>query len=73
MAIPTYARAALIQAEGGNVRWKDDGTDPTTTEGMLLMEDDSMFYEFDLADIRFIADAATPDATLNVSFYKGRT
>ena len=60
-------RFALIQAWGQNVRWRDDGTDPTTTVGMILAAGTSMPYYGDVKAIRFIETTAS--AELNVSVY----
>ena len=60
--------ACLLQAEAQNIRWRDDGTDPTTSVGMLLNAGQIILYDGDLAKIRFIA--ATSGGILNVSYYK---
>ena len=60
-------RWALIQAVGQNIRWRDDGTDPTDAVGMLLLVGNPMPYYGDLKTIRFIETAAS--AELNVSVY----
>lgn len=62
--IPTRA---IIQAEAQAVRWRDDGTAPTTTVGMVLAAGTSMVYDGNLSAIRFIESAAS--ARLNVAFY----
>ena len=59
---------ALIQAEDQNVRWRDDGTDPTASVGMLLEAGKDMLYTGDLGAIKFIEEAAS--AKLNVSYYE---
>lgn len=64
---PTGSQTALIQAEGEDVRWKGDGSDPTGTEGMLLLSGESIRYSGDLGALRFIE--ATAGASLNVSYY----
>lgn len=61
-------RVALIQALNQNVRWRDDGTNPTDTVGMRLHAGETMFYVGDLRKIRFIEEAAS--AQLNVSVYE---
>ena len=69
LTVPTGARVALIQAETQNVRWRDDGTDPTATVGMLLATtSDGFWYNGNLAEIEFIE--VTTSAKLNVSYYK---
>jgi hypothetical protein len=61
------ARFALIQAVGQNVRWRDDGTDPTSSVGMILFAGQTLPYYGDLKAIRLIETAAS--AELNVSVY----
>ena len=61
---------ALIQAINYPVRWRDDGTNPSETSGMILPVNDQFLYTGDLSAIKFIrADVAeTPE--LNVTLYK---
>lgn len=62
------AARAIIQAEGGAVRWTDDGTTvPTAAVGMLLPEGAVVEEDVALHSFKFIeVDAA---AKLNVSYY----
>lgn len=64
---PDGAAFALLNAEGENVRWRDDGEDPTATVGMLIVAGVDVTYQGNLANIRFIE--VTAGATLNVSYY----
>lgn len=65
---PAGAVLALIVPEVEAVRWRDDGTAPTTTVGMLLSPGLLPFvYTADLSTIEFIA--ASSGAILNVSYY----
>lgn len=61
-------RVALIQALDQNVRWRDDGVDPTGTVGMRLAAGETMFYVGDLKKIKFIEEAAS--AEINLSVYE---
>ena len=61
-------RVALIQCLDQNVRWRDDGTAPTTTVGMRLHAGESMWYVGDVAKIQFIEEAAS--AELNITTYQ---
>jgi hypothetical protein len=61
---PTFA---LIIAEGKDVRWRDDGTDPTASVGMPLAVGVPLQYDGDLNRIRFIETAAS--AKINISYY----
>lgn len=67
LTVPEGARHALIQAEGKSVRWRDDGTDPTVADGLLIATDTIFSYHGALTRIRFIETAAS--ATLHVAFY----
>ncbi|MCP4549641.1 MAG: hypothetical protein GY835_24565 [bacterium] len=62
------ASYAIIQAQDQNVRWRDDGTDPTTAVGMVLAAGSWMIYTGDLSAIRLIEEAAT--AVVNVAYYR---
>lgn len=66
--IPAGARVAILHAEGANIRWRDDGTDPTAAIGMwLTTTGDGFTYTGDLSAIKLIEEQAT--AKLNISFY----
>lgn len=58
---------AFIVAEGNNVRWRDDGTAPTASVGMILIQNNVLSYDGDLNSIKFIQVSA--GAKLNVSYY----
>lgn len=68
LTIPAGAGLALLQVTGQNVRWRDDGTDPTTTVGMVLTSGGDPFpYSGDLSKIKFIE--VTASAVLNVTYF----
>lgn len=58
---------ALITPETQAVRWRDDGTNPTSTVGMPLAVGVTLEYDGDLSKIRFIEQAAS--AKINISYY----
>ena len=58
---------ALITPETQNVRWRDDGTDPTSSVGMPLSAGVTLQYDGDLRRIKFIE--TTAGAVLNISYY----
>jgi hypothetical protein len=59
---------ALVQAEAQDVRWRDDGTNPTATVGMILSSGQVLKYDSaTIASVKFIQVAAS--AKLNVSYY----
>jgi hypothetical protein len=65
--IPDGAVKALIQPEAQDIRWTDDGTNPTTVIGNLLKVNTVLEYEGDLARFKFIETAAS--AKVNVNYY----
>lgn len=67
LTVPTGTTMALIVAETQAVRWRDDGTAPTTSVGMPLAVGTSLSYDGDLKAVRFIEQTAS--AKLNVSYY----
>lgn len=67
LTVPTGATCALIQAETQAVRWRDDGTNPTASVGMVLDAGSDLFYTGSLAAFRAIQTTAS--AKLNVSYY----
>lgn len=67
LTVPSGAKYALINFEAQNSRWRDDGTAPTGTVGMLNQAGDYFFYTGNLAALQFIQ--ATSGAIVNVSYY----
>lgn len=65
--IPAGTTYALIQCESQQVRWRDDGTNPTTTVGILMNVGDVLSYDGNLAALAFIE--VTASAKLNVAFF----
>lgn len=61
------ARLAIISVEGAAVRWRDDGTNPTTTVGMRLADGGGFIYASDPTALKFIEETGT--AKVNVSYY----
>lgn len=61
------ANFALIVAETQNVRWRDDGVNPTASVGMLLVAGTPLQYDGDLNRIKFIETTAS--AKINISYY----
>lgn len=64
---PAGARAALIIVETQAVRFRDDGTDPTSTDGMPIAAGGWYWCTTDLSDVRFLELSAS--ATVHVSYY----
>jgi hypothetical protein len=66
--IPARANLAALRAEGATVRWRDDGTAPTSAIGQpILVGDRPLIYSGTLSSLQFIAASGSP--TLDVSFY----
>lgn len=61
------ATFAIITPEGQNVRWRDDGTNPTSSVGMPIYVGTSLLYDGNLANIKFINMVA--GGKVNVSYY----
>lgn len=68
LTVPENARVAIIQAEAADIRWRDDGTDPTASVGMLLASGESFLYTGELTKIKFFETGT--GSILNVSYYK---
>jgi len=65
---PPGASAVLLRCNTQSVRWRDDGVDPTTTKGMLMLAADApYFYQGDLTKLKVIS--ATAGAILDCLFY----
>lgn len=67
LTVPSGAGVALIQAELQNIRWRDDGTPPTTAVGMQIAAGDSILYTGNLDSFRCVQEAST--GKVNVSYY----
>lgn len=75
LTVPTYDKnglsckpnIAVIVAETQAVRWRDDGTNPTSSVGMPLATGVVFTYDGDLTAIRFVEQTAS--AKLNISYY----
>jgi hypothetical protein len=67
LTVPSGSTCAIIQAESQDVRWRDDGTNPTASVGMVLATGAEIFYTGALAAFAAIETAAS--AKLNISYY----
>lgn len=68
LTVPAGATVALLNPETKSVRWRDDGTAPTASVGMVLHAGDTFIYTGDLSAIQLIETAAS--AELNISYYE---
>ena len=60
-------RAVLLKTETQAVRWRDDGVDPSATDGMLIDVGDEFWYAGKVSALRFIETVA--GAVLHASLY----
>ena len=67
LTVQTGATRALIAPLTQTVRWRDDGTAPTTSVGMPVAAGSYLSYDGDLNRISFIEASAS--AELNVTYY----
>jgi hypothetical protein len=66
--IPAKASMAMLCAETQQIRWRDDGTSPTSTVGMPIAIGQCVQYYGKLGSLQFIQSAAS--AVLDVSYYQ---
>ena len=64
---PAGSVLAVMVGETQSIRWRDDGTNPTASVGMLLTAGTILEFTGNLAAFRAIE--ATSAAKLNVSYY----
>lgn len=72
LSAPQGANAVVIITETDNIRWRDDGTAPTSTVGMICTALNVIQLEdaTQIANFQAIRDqSAATDVTLNCSFY----
>lgn len=67
LTVPTGATRALIAPVTKDIRWRDDGVNPTSTVGMPVTAGTYLSYDGDLNRIKFIQTSAS--AELNVTYY----
>lgn len=65
--IPDHATKLLVVAVGGNAYWRDDGVDPTETDGMPIFTEVGEWLTSDnLESLRLVAGSGV---SLRGSFY----
>lgn len=67
IAIPVGALTAELQADGGTVRLRRDGTDPTATVGYRLDDGAEKIVDSTLSSVKMIATAA--NTFCNVAYF----
>lgn len=70
--IPAGTDTVVLQAETQNVRYRDDGSAPTASVGMILVA--GTMYEFSVSQIAAMrVIEVTASAKLNITFYGTNT
>ena len=67
LTVPGGVRTVMLKCETQPVRWRDDGTDPTTTDGFLLDAGEEFMYTGKPQKLRFIE--TVPGSVLHANFY----
>lgn len=67
MTVPTGSILALVGVADQAVRWRDDGTDPTSSVGFPVAASASFWYPGDLDEFSVIAQTGT--AKLDICYY----
>ncbi len=61
----------IVQAEGGTLRWLNNGTAPTATTGMQIVAGSTGTITERLSDVQIVAEDGTSTPTANIIFYYG--
>ena len=72
LTIPAGANACVITAETASVRYRSDGTDPTSTTGAIFFQNASAAFKglALMKALEFIRiSTASSDATLHINYY----
>jgi len=67
LTVPSRSRIAYLYVETNDIRWRDDGTNPTASVGTPLTSGTDLIFDGDLSKIRFIRQSA--DATVHITYY----
>jgi hypothetical protein len=67
--IPARTVWAVLCAETANIRWRDDGTNATTSVGMPLNAGSCMYYSGTMSALTVVAVSGSP--VLDICFYSG--
>ena len=70
LTVPTSANRCVITSQTATYRWRDDGTDPTSTVGMPITNGQTLTLEDAASMAAFKAIRTTgTSAVLNISYY----
>jgi hypothetical protein len=70
LTVPNNANKAMIMLETDDIRWRDDGTAPSSTVGMYLYTGSTLQLNSLTSLNNFRAIRVNGDATLNISYYR---
>ena len=69
LTVPQGANFAQVKVETEAIRYRIDGTDPATAEGVLISAGDAFtIYGNDALNIIKMVEATSTDAVINVSY-----
>lgn len=68
-AIPSGVDMCVILPEGGNVRFRADGTDPTNDIGQLAYDGAPFPFSGPYSAIKFIEDTVSDTPKISVHYY----
>ena len=68
-SVPSGCDVALVTPEGGAVRWRADGTDPTNDVGHYLAATSTLEWRGPFDTIKFIEDDAAQTPGITVSYF----
>jgi hypothetical protein len=69
LTVPQGANFAQVKVETAAIRYRIDGTDPATAEGVLISAGDAFtIYGNDALNIIKMVEATSTDAVINVSY-----
>ena len=74
LTVPADVNFAQIKVETAAIRYRIDGTDPATAEGVLVSAGDAFtVYGRDALDMIKMVEATSTDAVINVSYGTANT
>jgi hypothetical protein len=66
--VPSGAAIAYVTTEGNAIRYRDDGTAPTTSVGVPVAVGAQLIYSGNVAALQIVAQAGT--AVVDIGFYR---
>lgn len=67
---PTGTKRMHLRPLSGDINFRDDGVDPTSSTGFPIMADEWLLYDSEVNDFRMtLASTATSDADVRIAYY----